>query len=171
MRNRIDVSFAPLATSFMLGIAATLTVRAAWGRWNASSGGSGSNNDSPSQTRVSARSLGGVGCASITKNVNERLQDYSSASNNTGNVKETDVMDSPDLDLRLIRKAEAVIQWRSGNLTVVIERSTNSWNHSAILRTAEALVRIIGKYIFAYHSCYCGRILGSLLFDLIFVPL
>lgn len=49
------------------------------------------------------------------------------------------LFDTPDLDLRLIRKAEAVIQWRSSGLQVVVERCTNDHNHSAILRTAEAL--------------------------------
>ena len=48
------------------------------------------------------------------------------------------LIDSVDLDLRLIRKAEAVIQARS-NLIVVVERCTNDHNYSAILRTAEAL--------------------------------
>eukprot|EP00977_Amphora_coffeiformis_P020614 scaffold8374_cov175-Amphora_coffeaeformis.AAC.53 len=52
----------------------------------------------------------------------------SSGSGNTREMQSTDLMDSPDLDLRLIRKAEAVIQIRLGNLIVVIERSTNSWN-------------------------------------------
>jgi tRNA C32,U32 (ribose-2'-O)-methylase TrmJ len=54
-------------------------------------------------------------------------------------AQESDLLDSPDLDLRLIRKAEAVIRQRSGTLTVVIERATNMFNHSACLRTAEAL--------------------------------
>ena len=49
------------------------------------------------------------------------------------------ILDSPDLDLRLLRKAEAVIQWRTTGLTVVVERCTNDHNYSAILRTAEAL--------------------------------
>lgn len=47
--------------------------------------------------------------------------------------------DRPDLDLRLIRKAEAVIQGRTDKLIVVVERCTNDHNYSAILRTAEAL--------------------------------
>lgn len=64
---------------------------------------------------------------------------------NTREMQTTDLLDSPDLDLRLIRKAEGVIQMRSANLTVVIERSTNSWNHSACLRTAEALVSSRGR--------------------------
>jgi tRNA G18 (ribose-2'-O)-methylase SpoU len=53
---------------------------------------------------------------------------------------ETDfILDSPDLDLRLIRKAEAVIQGRTSSVTLVVERCTNDHNYSAILRTAEAL--------------------------------
>ncbi|GAX14286.1 tRNA (guanosine-2'-O-)-methyltransferase [Fistulifera solaris] len=48
-------------------------------------------------------------------------------------------MDTPDLDLRLIRKAEAVIRLRTSSITVVVERCTNDHNYSAILRTAEAL--------------------------------
>ena len=49
------------------------------------------------------------------------------------------ILDSPDLDLRLIRKAEAVIQQRTSSITIVVERCTNDHNYSAILRTAEAL--------------------------------
>jgi tRNA G18 (ribose-2'-O)-methylase SpoU len=48
-------------------------------------------------------------------------------------------MDAPDLDLRMIRKAEAVLQWRTCRLLLVIERCTNDHNYSAILRSAEAL--------------------------------
>jgi len=48
------------------------------------------------------------------------------------------LFDSPDLDMRLVRKAEAVIQGRS-SVVVVVERCTNDHNYSAILRTAEAL--------------------------------
>jgi tRNA G18 (ribose-2'-O)-methylase SpoU len=58
---------------------------------------------------------------------------------NSRSVQSTDLLDSPGLDMRLLRKAEAVIQQRSGNLTVVVERCTNDHNYSAILRTAEAL--------------------------------
>lgn len=49
------------------------------------------------------------------------------------------LMDAPDLDLRLIRKAEAVIRWRTSDLVIVVERCQNDHNYSAILRTAEAL--------------------------------
>ena len=71
---------------------------------------------------------------------------------NTRNEQESDLLDSPDLDLRLIRKAEAVIQLRSASLTVVIERSTNVWNHSACLRTAEA-VGIQNVWIIDPQAC------------------
>mmetsp|Transcript_21255 Transcript_21255/g.58857 ORF Transcript_21255/g.58857 Transcript_21255/m.58857 type:complete len:427 (+) Transcript_21255:41-1321(+) len=57
----------------------------------------------------------------------------------TNNGKKSQIWDSPDLELRMLRKAEAVIQWRTTALTVVIERCTNDHNHSAIMRTAEAL--------------------------------
>lgn len=49
------------------------------------------------------------------------------------------VMDNPELENRIIRKAETVIQWRTSRITVVVERCTNDHNYSAILRTAEAL--------------------------------
>ena len=49
------------------------------------------------------------------------------------------IIDSPDLDVRLLRKAEAVIQKRTDKMIIVIERCTNDHNYSAILRTAEAL--------------------------------
>lgn len=50
-----------------------------------------------------------------------------------------ELMDKPELDHRMLRKAEAVIQWRTTRLVLVIERCTNDHNYSAILRTAEAL--------------------------------
>lgn len=53
--------------------------------------------------------------------------------------EECEVMDRPDLDMRLLRKAEAVIQGRTDKLLIVVERCTNDHNYSAILRTAEAL--------------------------------
>ena len=49
------------------------------------------------------------------------------------------VMDAPDLEQRMLRKAETVIQWRTTRLLLVVERCTNDHNYSAILRTAEAL--------------------------------
>ncbi len=49
------------------------------------------------------------------------------------------LMDTPTLDNRILRKAEAALRWRTSRLILVIERCTNDHNYSAILRTAEAL--------------------------------
>ena len=49
------------------------------------------------------------------------------------------IYDAPDLDIRLLRKAEAVLQKRTDKIIIVVERCTNDHNYSAILRTAEAL--------------------------------
>eukprot|EP00957_Ditylum_brightwellii_P016965 1279307-Ditylum_brightwellii.AAC.1 len=49
-------------------------------------------------------------------------------------------MDAPDLDQRMIRKAEAVLQSRTDRLYIIIERhSVHDYNYTAILRTVEAL--------------------------------
>lgn len=58
--------------------------------------------------------------------------------NNNGETVEI-IVDAPDLDLRLLRKAEAVIRGRCGSVVAVVERCVNDHNYSAILRTAEAL--------------------------------
>ena len=55
------------------------------------------------------------------------------------NDDEPTMMDSPELSQRLIRKAEGAIQKRTSRVTVVVERCTNDFNYSAILRTVEAL--------------------------------
>lgn len=115
-------------SSLLLGVAATLTASFVVSRLN----GPKASSSSSSSTR--SRNV----AVTVDHDSNNTDTD-----NNTRQIKPTDVLDSPDLDLRLIRKAEAVIQFRSGNLTVVVERATNSFNHSAILRTAEALVRAI----------------------------
>jgi len=50
------------------------------------------------------------------------------------------IMDAPDLDQRMIRKAEAVLQSRTDRLYIIIERhSVHDYNYTAILRTVEAL--------------------------------
>eukprot|EP00560_Eucampia_antarctica_P004676 CAMPEP_0197836638 /NCGR_PEP_ID=MMETSP1437-20131217/29579_1 /TAXON_ID=49252 ORGANISM="Eucampia antarctica, Strain CCMP1452" /NCGR_SAMPLE_ID=MMETSP1437 /ASSEMBLY_ACC=CAM_ASM_001096 /LENGTH=449 /DNA_ID=CAMNT_0043442971 /DNA_START=52 /DNA_END=1401 /DNA_ORIENTATION=+ len=49
------------------------------------------------------------------------------------------VMDHSMLDGRILRKAEAAIQGRTSRLVIVVERCTNDYNYSAILRSAEAL--------------------------------
>jgi len=48
-------------------------------------------------------------------------------------------IDSPELDQRMIRKAEGAIRLRTSRLAIVVERCTNDHNYSAIHRTAEAL--------------------------------
>ena len=47
--------------------------------------------------------------------------------------------DGLGVPLRVVRKAETVLTRRTSRLTIVIERSTNSQNYTAVLRTAEAL--------------------------------
>lgn len=68
-----------------------------------------------------------------------RQQAPSSSRRTHHTLREDVVFDSPHLEERIIRKAEAAIQGRTSRLVVVIERCTNDWNHSAILRTCEAL--------------------------------
>lgn len=128
MPNQSNTFLLPVVSSFLLGVAATLTASFVVSRLN----GPKASSSSSSSTR--SRNV----AVTVDHDSNNTDTD-----NNTRQIKPTDVLDSPDLDLRLIRKAEAVIQFRSGNLTVVVERATNSFNHSAILRTAEALVRAI----------------------------
>jgi len=50
-----------------------------------------------------------------------------------------ETFDRPGLELRLIRKAEAVLQRRTGSLLVVLECLQDGHNHCAVLRTMEAL--------------------------------
>jgi len=64
--------------------------------------------------------------------------EISSITNITSSPSEP-VMDSPDLPLRMIRKAETAIVRRTSQIIVVVERCTNEHNYSAILRTVEAL--------------------------------
>mmetsp|Transcript_7195 Transcript_7195/g.9138 ORF Transcript_7195/g.9138 Transcript_7195/m.9138 type:complete len:430 (+) Transcript_7195:73-1362(+) len=62
------------------------------------------------------------------------------------------LMDSPTLDQRILRKAEAAIQGRTSRLIIVVERCTNDHNYSAILRTAEAL-GVQNVYIIDPQAC------------------
>ena len=48
-------------------------------------------------------------------------------------------MDGVGVSQRVLRKAETVLTRRTDRLSIVIERSTNSQNYTAVLRTAEAL--------------------------------
>jgi len=53
--------------------------------------------------------------------------------------QQNQLMDSVELDQRMLRKAEGAILNRTSRLIIVVERCTNDHNYSAILRTAEAL--------------------------------
>ena len=59
--------------------------------------------------------------------------------NNAPTTSSEVVMDHPNLDNRILRKAEAALRLRTSRLIIVVERCTNDHNYSAILRTAEAL--------------------------------
>ncbi len=48
-------------------------------------------------------------------------------------------MDKTGLELRRVRKVEAVIQRRTSRVIIVLERTTYAHNYSAVMRTAEAL--------------------------------
>ena len=66
-------------------------------------------------------------------------------------AKEEVVMDNPNLDQRMLRKAEGALQKRTSRITIVVERCTNDFNYSAILRTAEALgIQTFGSFV---HPC------------------
>mmetsp|Transcript_9331 Transcript_9331/g.13999 ORF Transcript_9331/g.13999 Transcript_9331/m.13999 type:complete len:462 (-) Transcript_9331:1349-2734(-) len=83
---------------------------------------------------------GGPSCGSSAK----ISGDQSTSSKQTtkpadGAAAEATCFDSPDLDQRIIRKAEGAICKRTSRLIIVVERCTNDHNYSAILRTAEAL--------------------------------
>ena len=58
--------------------------------------------------------------------------------NKENNEKKLD-LDKEDTDLRVLRKAETIIRDRTENLVLILEKLTNSDNHSAIIRTSEAL--------------------------------
>jgi tRNA(Leu) C34 or U34 (ribose-2'-O)-methylase TrmL len=51
----------------------------------------------------------------------------------------SNALDLPGLKDRHLRKAETVLQRRTSRLLIVVERSTQSHNYTAIIRTAEAL--------------------------------
>ena len=75
---------------------------------------------------------------------NHNSTNVTTANTNKAKPSDTDdststLLDSPHLDMRMIRKAEGAIQKRTSRITVVVERCTNDYNYSAILRTTEAL--------------------------------
>ena len=54
-------------------------------------------------------------------------------------AKAADNFDAAGADLRVLRKAEAVLQRRTDQIIVVVERCTATHNYTAVIRTAEAL--------------------------------
>ena len=80
----------------------------------------------------------GKGRKSAIKN-QSRPNTTSPPDNNVKQQDKKEILDTPELDQRMIRKAESVIRWRTSRITVVVERCTDDHNYSAILRTAEAL--------------------------------
>lgn len=127
-----------VVSSFLLGVAATVAMTTAASAKDKSQPSRTTPDDSARSGTATSRSVKNLPQSS--SNATNNNVNKNNNNNNTRRQQTTDLLDSPQLDLRLIRKAEAVIRLRSGNLTVVIERSTNSWNYSACLRTAEALV-------------------------------
>jgi tRNA G18 (ribose-2'-O)-methylase SpoU len=112
--------------SFLLGVGAALSVVFAARIFQEKRQRQSSNTTNPNVPRTSASSRG------LPAPVN-------GAAAAPHQPETAPIMDSADLDLRLIRKAEAVIQGRTSSVTLVVERCTNDHNYSAILRTAEAL--------------------------------
>jgi len=86
--------------------------------------------------------VSGVAVTAISMIVFQHYRENSKKKRPKPNIPETqnkELMDSPHLDMRMIRKAEGAIWKRTSRVTVVVERCTNDHNYSAILRTAEAL--------------------------------
>ena len=54
-------------------------------------------------------------------------------------AKAADDFDTAGAELRVLRKAEAVLQRRTDQIIVVVERCTATHNYTAVIRTAEAL--------------------------------
>ena len=54
-------------------------------------------------------------------------------------AEESTGFDTVGAEDRVLRKAETVLQRRTGRFVVVVERCCTDHNHSAIIRTAEAL--------------------------------
>mmetsp|Transcript_36405 Transcript_36405/g.87950 ORF Transcript_36405/g.87950 Transcript_36405/m.87950 type:complete len:429 (+) Transcript_36405:154-1440(+) len=98
------------------------------------------SSSSLSSQNVRSTSSRGGGRGTDSFLVDGRTSSSSSSSSTNNDVDgDGELMDRPDLDQRMLRKAEAVIRWRTSKLILVIERCTNNHNYSAILRTAEAL--------------------------------
>jgi len=76
--------------------------------------------------------------SAIDAGSSERVIASGDAQKGDANVAPT-AMDSPELENRVLRKAETVIQGRTSRVIVVVERCVDDHNYSAIIRTAEAL--------------------------------
>ena len=61
------------------------------------------------------------------------------AAHSQGSGSAEDDFDTVGAEDRVLRKAETVLQRRTGRFVVVVERICTDHNHSAIVRTAEAL--------------------------------
>jgi len=68
-----------------------------------------------------------------------RNSSSSRSSSPPGEVTPGSGFDTPGLPLRVLRKAETVLQRRTSRLAVVIEKTVDVHSYSAVLRTAEAL--------------------------------
>ena len=71
-------------------------------------------------------------------NGNGKKEEPASAAEGVGQESSTE-WDTPGLEDRVLRKAETVVQGRTSRFLLVVERCVDSHNHSAIIRTAEAL--------------------------------
>ncbi|KAL9183547.1 hypothetical protein ACHAXT_004403 [Thalassiosira profunda] len=88
--------------------------------------------------------LAGAACSAALLYISQRArqqrrrpQQPFATSPNADDAEE--LLDSTDLDQRMLRKAEGALVKRTSRLIIVVERCTNDHNYSAILRTAEAL--------------------------------
>jgi len=78
--------------------------------------------------------------ASSDLNADSLKKEIASGDSKRGSANnESTAMDSPELENRVLRKAETVIQGRTSRVIVVVERCVDDHNYSAIIRTAEAL--------------------------------
>lgn len=108
--------------------------------------------------------VSGVAVTATSMIILQHYRENSKKKRPTRNIPETPskgLMDSPHLDMRMIRKAEGAIRKRTSRVTVVVERCTNDHNYSAILRTAEAL-GIQNVYIIAPPTIRTDKTLLSM---------
>jgi hypothetical protein len=63
-----------------------------------------------------------------------------------------DVLDHEQLSNRMLRKAEAVIQWRTSRLIIVIERCTNGT--LTIVKDDWQILSEICRYTYSFKFCF-----------------